>query len=84
LRDVQLTFLGTTGVQALSASTSLSTTTYPIVGVRGFGQSGPTPVICYVSEAYLQDIAGTWYGKMSGQNVSGVDVTYNLYYFYKQ
>jgi hypothetical protein len=76
-------FVGTTGIQVVSNSTPLSVATYPTIGLRGFGQTGPTPVPFYVAEAYFSNVGGTWYGVMSGQNQTVTDLSYNLYYFYK-
>jgi hypothetical protein len=76
-------FLTTSGIQTVSNSTSLSATTYPTIGLRGFGQTGPTPVLFYVSEAYFSNVAGTWYGYMSGENQTVTDVGYNIYYYYR-
>jgi hypothetical protein len=55
--------------------------------VSGYSQTGPSiNQYVFISEAYLKDVGGTWYGKLSGENQSSpsVDITYILYYFYKQ
>jgi hypothetical protein len=81
--QVEVNFLGTSGMQTVSTSTSLDATTYPTIGLRGFGQTGPTPTVLYVSEAYFSNVAGTWHGVMSGENQTGSDVGYNIYYYYR-
>jgi len=61
----------------------LNATTYPTIGMRGFGQTGPTVLTFFVSEAYFSNVAGTWHGVISGENQSFTDLSYNLYYFYR-
>jgi hypothetical protein len=76
-------FVSGAGIQVTSNSTPVNATTYPTIGLRGFGQTGPTPVLVYISEAYFSNIGGTWYGVMSGENQTVTDVSYNLYYYYR-
>jgi hypothetical protein len=78
-----LSFAGAGTIESLSASTGVSTSTYPNMWLQGFSQdpfNANYPADVSIAWVYFADNGGTWYAYLGGTTAVSMDYTVSYYY----